>query len=70
MANVGQGELFGESFSYAEVKEMPVSVIATENTKVLLIDYLKVITACSTACNFHITLIKNMMKILAKKMYC
>ncbi len=67
LANIGEGELFGETFSCSQVKKIPVSVIAIENSKVLLVDYLKVITTCPTSCVFHTRLIQNMVEILAQK---
>ncbi len=67
LAKLGEGDLFGEAFSCAEVERLPVSVVATENTEVILIDYKKIITTCSSTCVFHTRLINNMIKILANK---
>lgn len=67
LARVEQGSIFGEAFSCAEVKKLPVSVIAVETSVVLLIDYRKIITTCPSACAFHMGLIKNMLQILANK---
>ena len=67
LAKLGEGDLFGEAFSCAEIKSLPVSVVASENTEVILIDYKKIITNCSSACVFHTYLINNMIKILANK---
>lgn len=66
LAKLGEGDLFGEAFSCAEVDRLPVSVVATENTEVILIDYKKIIDTFST-CVFHYRLINNMIKILANK---
>ncbi len=67
LAKLGEGELFGEVFSCAEVESFPVSVVATEDTEIILIDCRKVTTTCSTACVFHTQLINNLIKILANK---
>ena len=67
LARVEQGGLFSEAFSCAEAKKLPVSIFAAETTVVLLIDYRKIITACSSACLFHTGLIRNMLQILAEK---
>lgn len=67
LAKLGEGDLFGEAFSCAEIESLPVSVVASENTEVILIDYKKIITTCSAACVFHSHLINNMIKILANK---
>lgn len=67
LARIGPGELFGEAFSCAEADRLTINVSAVENSTVLMIDYKKIITTCSFACTFHTILIKNMLKILAKK---
>ena len=67
LAHIPSGELFGEAFSCAEIDSLPVSVIAAQKTEVLLIDYKRIITTCSSSCVFHMALIKNMLKLLAQK---
>ena len=67
LAHIGLGGLFGEAFSCAGKGMLPVSVTASETTEVMLIDYRKIATTCSSACVFHMQLIKNMMRILAEK---
>ena len=67
LAHIPPGGLFGEAFSFAETVSFPVSVTAAEKTKVLLIDYRHITAACVNACGFHVSLIQNMMKILAQK---
>lgn len=67
ISRVEPGEIFGEVFSCALVEELPISVIAESDCQVLILDYKKVITTCSSSCKFHNMLIKNMLKILAQK---
>ena len=67
LAHIESSGLFGEAFSCAEQVALPVSVIACEATEIMLIDYRKIITTCSSACVFHTQLVMNMMRILAKK---
>ncbi|MDL2290673.1 Crp/Fnr family transcriptional regulator [Desulfovibrio sp. OttesenSCG-928-F20] len=67
LAHVDPGGLFGEAFSCSEKNSLPVSVIASEATEILLIDYRKIVTTCSSACVFHTLLVMNMMRILAEK---
>lgn len=67
LASVEEGFLFGEAFSCSQIESIPVSVIANKETKVLLIDYKKIITTCTSTCTFHARLIQNMIKILANK---
>ncbi|GHV59262.1 Crp/Fnr family transcriptional regulator [Campylobacterota bacterium] len=67
LAQIEAGGLFGEAFSCAKVDNLPVSVLAAAASDILLIDYRKIITICSSACTFHTKLISNMIQILARK---
>ena len=67
LAHIPPGGLFGEAFSCAEMDSLPVSVIAAEKSEILLIDCRRIIITCSSACVFHMALIKNMIKLLAQK---
>ncbi|MBQ7800548.1 MAG: Crp/Fnr family transcriptional regulator [Oscillospiraceae bacterium] len=60
-------ELFGESFACAEVKSIPINVVASENCEVMLIDCRRVMHSCTNACNFHSQMIFNLMRIVALK---
>ena len=61
------GELVGDEFACAEVRSIPVSVIASEACEVMLLDCSHILRTCSNACGFHHRLIYNLMKGLAKK---
>lgn len=67
LTQIQPGGLFAEAFSCAMVKQLPVSVIAAAPSRVLLIDYRRIITTCSSSCVFHAQLVANMMQILARK---
>ena len=67
LASVGPNDIFGEAFSCADILEMPVSAICVEKSEIMLIDYRKVATTCTSACVFHTKLIGNMISILANK---
>ena len=67
LAQIGAGELFAEAFSCAEVAAVPVSAVSAGKSEVLLIDYGRIITTCSSACVFHTMLIRNMLRLLAQK---
>ena len=67
IASLGPRELFGESFACADVKSIPVDVVAAEDSEVLLIDCLRITHSCSSACEFHQQLIYNLLKIVATK---
>lgn len=68
MAELHEGELFGEVFACAGISHSPVMVLASEPlVEVLHLNYRKVITACPSACSFHQKLIENMLALVAKK---
>ena len=67
VARVEPGGMFGEAFAYADVEELPVSIMAAEDSKVLFINSRRIINPCSSACAFHVSLIKNLTLLLAEK---
>lgn len=66
LAQMEPGDMFGESFACAGVAELPVSVSAVEDTRVLLIDCQRITTSCSNACGFHNQMIRNLLRIVAQ----
>lgn len=67
LTTVQAGGIFGEAFCCAENTAVPVSVTAKETSVVLLVDSKRIISTCSSVCEFHTTLIRNLMRIIAKK---
>ena len=67
IAKINPSEVFAEAFACAEVKSIPVSVIAEEAVEVMLIDSAHIIHTCQNNCRFHQQLIFNLMKDLAVK---
>lgn len=67
LAQLTYGDLFGASLVSAGTDKSPVSVCAQSDCSVLMIDYHKLIATCSSACGFHLHLIKNMLRILARE---
>ncbi len=66
LGTVESSGLFGEAYACADV-DFPVSVIAAEESRILLADCKKVMTVCSNSCTFHNQLIYNMLQVVAKK---
>ena len=64
---ISPGGLFAEAFACADVETLPVSVIALQNSTVLLLDCKRVLTSCSNACPFHSRLIRNLLQGIAQK---
>ncbi|MGL4987366.1 MAG: Crp/Fnr family transcriptional regulator [Treponemataceae bacterium] len=67
IASFVPSDLFGESFVCANVQTVPITLLATEESVVMFLDYNKIIGVCNHACVFHLLLIKNMLMVLAKK---
>ena len=67
MAECGPADLFAEAFAPAEIEEIPVSVFASQKSRIMFLDFKRIITQCSSHCEFHSLLVRNMMKVLAKK---
>lgn len=67
LAQAFPGELIGESFACAGVAALPVSILATEDSKILRIDCCRITRSCSNACEFHNQLILNLLQVVAAK---
>ncbi|WP_312940394.1 Crp/Fnr family transcriptional regulator [Oscillibacter sp.] len=67
LANIGPGNLFGESFACARVEALPVGVTALDASELLFIDCGRLTAPCTRACDFHNRLIQNMLRIVSMK---
>lgn len=65
VAHIGEGALFGESYACAEMELLPISVVADEDSTILLIDARRITVCCSNACAFHNRIIYNMLRLVA-----
>ena len=67
VAHMVSGEVFGESFACAGVQALPVSVVAEEDCRYLLIDCKRITVSCTNACAFHSRMIYNLLQLVARK---
>ena len=67
MADIGPGGLFAESYACARAESLPLTVTASSNAVILLLDCRRLSAPCSSACPFHRRLIANLLSILAEK---
>lgn len=65
LARVPAGQIFGEVFACVSQQSLNMSIMAVEPVKVLYLDIQKVTTSCTSACDFHVRLIRNLMQALA-----
>ena len=67
VAHIGPAELFGETYACAGVTALPISVVADEDSTLLLMDCRRITTTCSSACAFHNRIIHNLLRLVAVK---
>ena len=67
IGGAGPGVMFGESFAFAETRELPVSVSSVTDCEIIFIDSFRLSSPCGNACSFHSRLIKNLLSTIAKK---
>lgn len=67
LSRISPGQLFGESFACAGAQSLPVSVVAEEDCRVMLIDCHRITVSCSNACGFHNQMIYNLLRAVAQK---
>lgn len=65
--HVGKGEVFAENYAAIPGKELVCDVVACENTRVLFLKMLSVLTTCRKGCAYHNRIIQNMLRISAQK---
>ena len=65
VAHIGPAGLFGETYACAGITSLPISVVADEDSTVLLMDCRRITTTCSHACGFHNRIIFNMLRLVA-----
>lgn len=66
LSMAGPGQLFAEGFACAGVDALPVSMVATADSQVMLIDCSHIMTMCRNACPFHNQMIRNLLHSVAQ----
>lgn len=67
VARIEASGIFGESFACSDADTFPISFLAAEDSRVMLIDSRRITVTCANACEFHNRMIFNMLKIIANK---
>ncbi|ROR27464.1 CRP-like cAMP-binding protein [Mobilisporobacter senegalensis] len=67
MAFLGPSHIFAEGIVCTKARISPVTIRVKEDSKILFIPYERITRSCGNSCNFHISLIQNMMMILGEK---
>lgn len=64
---IGIGEMFGEAYVAPESTALMNDVVAIEDSKVIFLDVMKILTLCSTSCKFHSIVIQNLFFCISEK---
>lgn len=67
VAHIGPAELFGETYACAGIDALPISVVADEDSRVLLMDCRRITTSCCNACAFHNRMVFNLLRLVATR---
>lgn len=67
LSRVGQGHIFGEAFACSPKIPLTVGVEADGPVRVVFLDVRRIITTCSSTCDYHIDIIRSLLTILSQK---
>jgi CRP-like cAMP-binding protein len=67
MAILKPGDIFGEAAVFSGESVWPATVIAQENCKVMFLPKQKILGECANLCEWHRTIIENMLKDVSDK---
>ncbi|MBQ7353328.1 MAG: Crp/Fnr family transcriptional regulator [Clostridia bacterium] len=64
---ISVGEMFGESYISNNYVAITHDVLAVEDSTVMFFDVDRIMTSCSSACSFHLLVIKNLFNAISEK---
>lgn len=67
LASLGAGQSFAEVYACEPGLALDVNVIAAQSTTVLFMDIQRITTTCTSACEFHTRLIRNLLAVIARR---
>lgn len=67
VAEVTSPELFAETVAFSGAERMPVSVAASSDSEIMLIDCRRALYTCGKSCGFHNILVSNLLQVVAAK---
>lgn len=67
LTEIGEGEIFGETYACIGNLPLQVNAEAAKDCIVMELNLKKVLTVCSASCKFHTGLIQNLIAVLAEK---
>ena len=67
MHRIGTGEYFAEPYAATAGSVLNISVVADEDTEIMLLNMGRLLKTCSTACAHHTRLIQNLVSVMARR---
>ena len=64
---LSKGSIFGESYSCMKARNRSIAYQANEASRILILDYGRILHACKLVCRFHHRMIENMVELIALK---
>ncbi len=64
---LSKGSIFGESYSCMKERNRSIAYQANEASRILILDYGRILHACKLVCRFHHRMIENMVELIALK---
>ena len=67
LGSAGEGAVFGEVYACCPEEALQSSVVAAEDTQVLLLNVNRILTICHHTCRYHTQLVRNLLTISARQ---
>ena len=67
LAVLPAGSIFGESYSCLRAENRTLAYQTNEKSRVLLLDYERILHSCKLVCRFHHRMVENMVEMIAAK---
>lgn len=67
VTQIGPAQLFGEAYAFSAAQTLPVSIVAEEDSNILMLDSHRFTASCSKACSFHNRVITNLLYLVSDK---
>lgn len=67
MSHCMTGDFFGEPYAATPGSVLNISVVAAEDCNILMLEVRRLLSACSSSCEHHQRLIRNMVSVLSNK---
>ena len=67
MAECSPGDIFGEAYAINAAEPLEMNIFAASPCRILFLEVSKILTVCSSACEFHNRLIRNLLTLVSRK---